>query len=97
MLKSQMEKLLLILAITAPCWAAGMQTLEDYCWFFCTKIIFIRKCDVFFPHGLIDLVFSSSSLDLSGKVFIFSRESNSDHVKLKTSNTVLNSASTCLR
>lgn len=49
----------------------------------------------FFPLGLIDEAFSS--LDLSGKVFIFSRESNSDHVKLKTSNTVLKSASTCFR
>ncbi|CAG11889.1 unnamed protein product, partial [Tetraodon nigroviridis] len=35
--------------------------------------------------------------DLSGKVVIFSRESNSDHVKLKTSKTALSSVSTCLR
>ncbi|XP_056901719.1 serum amyloid P-component-like isoform X1 [Takifugu flavidus] len=35
--------------------------------------------------------------DLSGKLLIFPRESNIDHVKLKTSKTVLNSVTTCFR
>nr|XP_046256844.1 C-reactive protein-like isoform X2 [Scatophagus argus] len=40
---------------------------------------------------------SATPKDLSGKVFIFPRENNKDHVKLLTSQTEFNSVTTCLR